>query len=279
MSKGKKILLIICGVIMIIAGAVTVIISISENGKMKKELTRYGYSSSGDMRGSYYSREICVYDDTRALMITTSQEWYGDDEKTEECLIDGKVLDEIAGIFRDNHMNRWKNRNLSRMFVADGATDSYSFSFGDNDYGFSSQAFPPAYALKLKKIDEVIKKYSANSERLPGLVFPEKTDEEKAGRYEPVDGETTLSIYSYKESELSFILLNGSENEAVMKADVHLFNNETNEEIPLTVSKYASDRSVSSGNYEESSVKVNERLAPGTYRLICGEYSAEFEIA
>lgn len=279
MSKGKKIPLIICGIIIMAALAVTIIISISENGKMKKDLIRYGYSSSGDMRGAFYSREICVYDDTRALMIITSQEWYNDDEKTEEYLIDGKVLNEIAEIFRDNHMNRWKNRNLSRIFVADGATDSYSFSFGDDDYGFSSQAFPPTYALKLKKIDDVIKKYSADKEKLPGLVFPEKTDEEKADRYNPVEGEITFNVSGYKESELSYILLNGCETEAVLKSDIHLFNSETSEEISLIISKYASDRSVSAMCYEEGSVKVKERLARGTYRLECGEYSAEFEIA
>lgn len=280
MNKSKKILLAVCGIILVIAGTVMIILSVTENTKMKKDLVRYGYSSGGDMQGSHYSEEIRKYDDTHALMIISSAEWYYDDDKVEEYLIDVNVLKEIGNIFRENHMNRWNGRKLSNVFVADGATYSYSFSFGDNEYGFYSQSFPVTYANKLKKIDEAINKYSADKERLPGLVLPEKTEDEDGYKNgQPVEGELTFEVFGYKDSEILCRLLNGTEEKVVFKADLRLFNADTNEEIAVTNSKYASDYDVNPGESEEKSTTVNSRLAPGRYRLESGELSAEFEIA
>lgn len=56
-------------------------------------------------------------------------------------------------------MNYWNRKRVSKMFIADGESHSYSFEFDKSSIHFSSQYYPDKYRKKIKKLNDVIAKY------------------------------------------------------------------------------------------------------------------------
>lgn len=166
MKKGGIIAVIITAAVVLSAIlTVFVIIPVINNmeaGALKdKSLQRYTYSRSGDMRGSVYEEEITVYNEKKALMTVTSKEWYDADDVVEKYFLDIRVLDDIRDIFAENNMRKWQDKNLSKVFIADGASHHYSFYFDEEDYySFSSQHYETKYRKVLEKIDDAIESYA-----------------------------------------------------------------------------------------------------------------------
>ena len=245
----------------------------------KDRLTEYRYSKSGDMRGSRYSETVKPDGSGRAVLSIASSEWYGEDEKTEEYFVDGKILDDLGDVFRKYKMNWWKSGRIGKMFVADGASMSYSFSFGEKDYDFSSQYYPDRYTEGLDALDEVIARYRKDGERIPGLVISEKEDtEERIPADRPTPGVISFQVFKYCNHVIHCRLLNGTE-ETVGFTDVFtLFNEDTGEEIPVNNSPYAFSMDVYRDGARDFTAELDSFLEPGKYRLEAEGYSAVFEI-
>ena len=124
-----------------------------------KDLKEYCYSSSGDMVGSSYSKKVSVADNNHAIIEISQSEAWNVDPSVTKYLVDVKVLSDIEEVFTRYHMYRWNNKKFSNIFVADGATMHYSFTFEDKYISFSSQVFPVRYRSRLGEIDEIINKY------------------------------------------------------------------------------------------------------------------------
>lgn len=126
----------------------------------KKKLTKYCYSVSGDMLGSFYGEEIKLIDENRAVLKISSKDRHNSELKETEIDIDAAVLDDIANVYRKYHMKRWERRKISRMFIADGASRSYDFYF-DNGKStrFSSQHYPTFYRNRINKLSAIIDQY------------------------------------------------------------------------------------------------------------------------
>lgn len=252
----------------------------AEYRDMKREkLTKFSYSSGGDMNGSHHSRDIVRYGDGRALVTEYDAVWYADDGKTSEYFVDEGVLDELAGVFRKYNMRRWERRKISKMFVCDGASYSYGFTFGKTSSGFSSQYYAGKYRRGTDAIDGVIVKYAREKELLPSLVLPEKDGGDPYQVRIPEAGKVTMEVFRYGGLEIHCRILNGTENAITFSERLRLFNADSGEEIAVTNPKYASKYSVSAGQTAECSAKVSAVLPAGRYRAESGEYSAEFEIA
>lgn len=144
----------------------------------KRPLTRFTYSTAGDMRGSSYSEDITPYDDTRALLTVRSKEYYAADEIVECYLLDAAVLPELERVFRARGMRFWQHRRIGRMFIADGAHKSYCFEFeGGKSVHFSAQYYPGLYGLGTRALWDVMKKYEEGKTELSKEVIPSKERE------------------------------------------------------------------------------------------------------
>lgn len=246
----------------------------------KSPLTEYRYSKSGDMRGSHYSEIIRRYDDTRALYSISSSSWYGGEDTVTEYFLDTGVLSELETIFRKYHMRSWQRRKISRMFIADGASKSYQFTFGADTCGFSSQMYPGAYGCKVQKLCDVIERYAKDCEKLPGLVLPAADEEndppEEKDRPEP--GKLSFSVIRYCGGKLTCRVKNGTAEPVSVAPDFHVTDLANGGEIPVTRSEYEWEWQVKEDQVIERDVTVTSRLAPGTYRLDAGAFRAEFEI-
>ena len=129
----------------------------------------------------------------------------------------------------------------------------------------------------LKEINEIIDRYSENVEKLPGLVAEKETDEEDYnGKYEPTPGIFSFEVYKYCGKNIYFRFLNGTNEDMTYLNDYHIF--EGDNEIKVINSNYQYEQSIVSGSYDEDHVELVELLPAGTYRLVAGEYVAQFEI-
>ncbi len=126
----------------------------------KAALDGYSYTRSGNMVGAYYCEEIRRGGEYAVLSITSAAR-HNEERKVSEYRIGAEVLPEIEAVFRKNHMKRWAHRKFTRIFVADGASKSYRFTFGEKVVSFSSQIYPERYRKPLEEIDEIIRIYSA----------------------------------------------------------------------------------------------------------------------
>ncbi len=130
----------------------------------KEHLNSFSYSRAGDMIGSFYQEEIRLLDDGGALLTVTTMASHNAPAQKAEYRLDGKVLEELEQVFRRYHMNRWTHRNLSRVFVADGASHSYDFTLGETDFHFSSQLYPLSCRNKLQELHDIIDRYKGSAE-------------------------------------------------------------------------------------------------------------------
>lgn len=279
MSKKVKILCAVIAAALLIAGGMFVVMNLFGKfpGIEKEALERYSYSSGGDMLGSSYSETVQEYDDNTALITIMRREWHSDDGSVKEYLVDRKILDELKAVFVKYCMKNWDNKQISNLFVADGASYRYGFDFEINSVSFSSQFYPEKYSSKLRELDEIIKKHLSGAELLPGLVVPEAAENlDYKPPYDTNSGKVTLSVYSYYRDYLCYRLTNGTDNDIQPEGAIRIYRD--GESTPVFEQTIDSSARFSAHSVDEGSVKLEERLSSGKYRLEAFGYTAEFEI-
>ncbi|MDD5923761.1 MAG: hypothetical protein PUC88_03100 [Clostridia bacterium] len=238
-----------------------------------QHLNKYCYSSSGGMSGGYYSKTIKRYDDAHALISIEKVEWHSQDPEVNEYLVDVSIMDELEEIIRKYRMNFWNRKKFSNMFIADGESIGYSFTF-DKDYiDLSSQYYPARYSDKLHKFDEIIEKYLNDAKKLPGLVNTRKDSDIS---YELAEGELELYVYSYSSDYLGIRILNGKDEQIEISHSYKLINTDKNKAIDENDDKYT--MTIYPKSQDEVNFSLKERLEAGNYKLVLGEIEIPFEI-
>lgn len=246
-------------------------------GIEKEELKSYQYRCGGDMLGSSYSKSVQEYDDDSALITIQSSEWYGDDGAVKEYLVDREILNELKAVFVKYHMKNWDNKKFTKMFVADGASHSYSFDFETDSVSFSSQIYPEKYSVKLKILDEIVDKYLRDTESLPGLVTEDAANkDDHMPSYDIDSGEIELSVYSYYQKNLCYRVVNGTDEDKELDSAIRLYR--AGERVPILEECFEYKTTLYAHRPHEDSLTLNERLLPGKYRLEAFDCEAEFEI-
>lgn len=236
-----------------------------------QHLKKYSCSSGGGMTGGYNSETIRRYDDGHALIYTEKAEWHNDDPEVNEYLVDVSIMDELEEVIRKGHMNFWNHKKFTNMFIADGESEGYSFSFDDAYVSFSSQYYPKKYRDRLRKLDGIIKKYLNDAERLPGLVNPRREE----GNHDFPEGELLIYVSAYRNDALEIRIMNGTDDDVELSGTCSLIDVDNNKEI----SKMEMDSiNVSSSCEDSFSVSLKERLASGDYKLVIGETVVSFAI-
>ena len=245
------------------------------SGLKKQQLLTYSCSSGGDMNGGHYSETVKLYDDEHALITVSESSWYFEDPAVAEYFVDKSILDEIKDICLKYGMQRWDGKQISNIFIADGASTSYRFDFEDDDFWFSSQYYPESYSSKLIQIKEVIKKYKATGEKLPGLIVPEMSEEQKHKLKYPDDGNLGVRVCEYSSNYLYYNLTNGTDDEVEFVGSVTL---KKADGTVIYSKEDGVDVSASRHSVADEAFKLTERLDAGTYLLSVGEYECQFEI-
>lgn len=246
-------------------------------GIEKEKLVSYGYSSGGDMLGSSYSETVRELDEDSALVTIVQRKWHGDDGTVKEYLIDKAILNELKAVFVKYRMKKWDNKKFTKMFIADGANYSYGFDFETDYVSFSSQYYPEKYSSKLKELDEILNKYLQNATLLPRLLIQNTvTENDFELPYDLDNGEIVLSVYSYYQKILCFRLANGTNEEIKADSVIRLYRDD--ESVLIHEKSYEHETIFYAHDLNEDSIKLNERLAPGKYRLEAFGYETEFEI-
>ncbi|MCQ2522535.1 MAG: hypothetical protein MJ105_09185 [Lachnospiraceae bacterium] len=124
-----------------------------------QKLNEAEFYSGGGMAGGYYRRTVKRQGDC-AVIYTEKAEMHNEEPVQSEVIVDATILDEIEKVIIKHRMNSWNNKKFTDMFVADGESRGYSFSFEKSTIRFSSQIYPEEYREKLREIEEIIKKYS-----------------------------------------------------------------------------------------------------------------------
>ncbi len=239
----------------------------------KQHLNSYTYSSGGSMTGGFYRESVKRADGGTALVSISEAEWHSQDPTVREYKVDDALLDELEKVIRSEKMNFWNGKKFTNMFVADGASYSYSFSFDKASIGFSSQIYPGSYRTKLAKLAEVIKRYLADATPLPGLVNERQGDENNV---QLPEDKLELYVYSYCGNYLEVRILNGTGESVAIDSNMKLVDAETGRLIAETGGYFP--RMVSAKSRDELSFFVEERLEAGQYTLTLGEREIPFEI-
>lgn len=293
MKKPLKILLIVLAVIaglflILFLGATIENMDLWNRESFKDaKLKKYTYSTGGDMRGSSYSLTVAEYDDSHAIVSTCKKGWHADVPHVEEYLVDKQILSDLEEVIREYNMQKWDGKTFTKMFVADGASKSYSFSFGDTlYYSFSSQIFPAQYSSKLEKLDEVINRYNDRSKKLPALVYPQMSEEE-IGKYKSSlseNGLVNVEIESYIMGRMEFLITNGTTEHVMIPTGYYMiFNQDSEEPLKAIDGGYEGSFDLYPGSCFEMDLGETLRLEPGKYILVIGKdresgISCEFEI-
>lgn len=240
-----------------------------------KQLISYSFFSGGGMTGGGSSTSIALIDGEVILTDSRTGWWYEDAAITEYKL-DQAVLAEIEHVFRKYHMQRWHQKKFSDLFVADGESYSYSFTFDDGtNVFFSSQVYPAFYSRKLSEIREVIETYKASGALEPGLVPRERTPEEAAAIDHPDNGRVEIEVYQYSKDGVYYRILNGTNEDVTISRAVRLVRN--GDGAVLCSESGASPTTVRAAS-AESEYLTTGRLEEGSYTLSVGDHSAGFEI-
>lgn len=126
----------------------------------KQHLLEYHYSVGGGMTGGYYSETVRRQGD-KAVISTVRAEFHNEEPIESKIEVDASILDDIEQIVRKYKMNFWNKRKFTNMFISDGESTSYTFSFDKTRIYFSSQFYPAMYGMKLQEIRDIIKKYQS----------------------------------------------------------------------------------------------------------------------
>lgn len=239
-------------------------------------LVSFRYSSGGDMAGGGNSIALSVINEKVFLTIASTEWWY-EDNTVCEYIVDDSVMEEIAAVYRKYKMYRWDNKKFTNMFINDGASYSYSFSFDDDkSVRFSSQIYPGKYKEKLNELHDIINRYLTDASPEAGLVKTEQTKEMLINKTKPDNGLVGLQVFEYSMLELKYRILNGTSDKVTVKDNIRLINNASDEVIFSSESKY--DNEIYANYAEEGCISLKERLAEGTYTLFVGDCSTVFEI-
>lgn len=279
MKKGVVIVSVASIGVLIIAGGVFVAMSLFGRfaGIEQEKLVSYRYSSGGGMRGGSYSKTVCEFDEDSALVTIKQCKWHGDDGTVKEYLIDKAILNELKAVFIKYRMKKWNNKKFTKMFIADGASYSYSFDFETDFVTFSSQYYPEKYSSKLKELDEILDKYLQNTALLPGLLIKDTLTENDYELPYDLDNEViVLSVYSYYQNLICYRLANGTNEEIKAESVIRLYGDD--ERVPIYEKNYEHEMILHAHRLNEDSIEIDERLAPGKYRLEACGYETEFEI-
>ncbi len=270
---------IICAVMAVITGGVLVCMNLFGKffGIEKERLVSYGYSSSGDMLGSWYSEYVTEYNEDSAIITVIQRKQHNHDDTVKEYLVDKEILNELKAVFVKYRMKGWDGKKFTKEFVYDGASHMYSFGFETNRVSFSSQYYPEKYSIKLKELDEIIAKYMENATLLPGLVLSDVVVEEDGGNpYKPRHGKIILSVFSYRDRELYFRIANGTDENRVIESVICLYRDGESTPIYEETTRYMT--TFYAHSLESQSIELKERLTAGKYRLEAFGFVTEFEI-
>lgn len=278
MIKNAKIVFTVVVSILIIVGMLAVMSLFGKFAGIKEEkLESYAYGSGGGMLGGSYSESVLDYNEDSALITIMQSKWHGDDGTVKEYLVDKEILDELKTVFIKYHMKNWDNKKFTNMFIADGASRSYRFIFEIKSVSFSSQYYPEKYASKLAELDAILDKYLKKATPLPGLLIHDTIMED--GQTLPYDlnnGEIVLSVYSYYQKYLYYRLANGTDEKKKMESVIRLYKDDKSTPIYEKSSEFKTLVYAHCPN--EDFIELEERLAPGKYRLEVFGYTTEFEI-
>lgn len=239
-----------------------------------QKLESFSYYSGGGMNGGGYNETIKKYDDETALYTVSDKDWWYQDPTVSEYFIDAKVLDEIDAVVRKYHMNMWHNKTFTHEIVFDGESESYHFNYDDATVWFSSQIYPLRYYSKLKKIKEVINKYTKDVTKLPGLVLENPIEDFDTPFY--TEGETRFYVYEYYDKTLGIKMLNGTDKDIEIVKDYKLVNADTGKVLYEDNNPYTYTLDETS-NYEDY-IRLSERLEAGNYKLTFSDVEITFEI-
>ena len=278
MIKNAKIVFTVVAAILIIVGTLVIMNLFGKFAGIKEEkLESYAYGSGGGMLGGSYSESVLDYNEDSALITIMQSKWHGDDGTVKEYLVDKEILDELKTVFIKYHMKNWDNKKFTNMFIADGASRSYRFIFEIKSVSFSSQYYPEKYASKLAELDAILDKYLKKATPLPGLLIHDTIMED--GQTLPYDlnnGEIVLSVYSYYQKYLYYRLANGTDEKKKMESVIRLYKDDKSTPIYEKSSEFKTLVYAHCPN--EDFIELEERLAPGKYRLEVFGYTTEFEI-
>lgn len=240
-----------------------------------QKLTGFEYSSGGGMEGGGKTTEISIIQD-EVYLTETSREWWYEDDSVTEYKVDEGILEEIENVFRKNKMNWWNGKKFTNMFIADGASASYDFSFdGGTWVSFSSQYYPANYSKKLDEIHEIIRKYAETAELQPGLKCSPFTVEEHEYRSHPDNGEVEIEVYEYKKTRIYYRILNGTNEEATIPNVVKLVRDDGQ---ILYEKNNNSEKKIFANYSVEDSIKLEGWLEEGIYTLYVGNCSYQIDI-
>lgn len=237
-----------------------------------QHLQSYRYSCGGGMDGGYESQSVKL-DGDRALITVESAQWHSQDPTVTEYLTDPAVLEELEAVVRKHHMNFWHNKTFTNMFVYDGESESYSFSFDENSFFFSSQIYPQRYRSKLAELDRVLEKYIEAGERLPGLLNTDPDAEE----YNPLEeGVLKVYVYTYAGNSLGLRISNGLDTPLEIPESFTILRADTGETIVEQETPYGG--SFPEYANDEMHMKLPQRLGAGQYLLIFGDLEIPFAL-
>ena len=275
--KKKWIAIGVISAAMILLVTVCLLMFGNNSAVRKERLLSFRRGSGGDMQGSSSGTWVRRYDDTRALITVSYAEWHFDDPHVTEYFTDVSVMDEIREVFLKYRMQNWDGKKFTNMFVADGASTSYDFDFETTDVSFSSQIYPEQYAKKLEEINSLVRKRIAEGERLPGLILPELSEKERMSARQPRDGRLSLHVYEYSRDQLNYRFSNGTDVLTEAAADYKL-HRDGSDEVIAEAEAGSYTHTVYAHSTREETIKLEERLDPGTYILEAGGLSCSFEI-
>lgn len=237
-----------------------------------QRLNTYVNSSGGGMTGGYYRETVKRYEDY-ALICVESAKWHSQDPTVKEYLTDVTVLDELETIVRKYKMNFWNRKKFTNVFVHDGESTSYNFSFDDADVSFSSQIYPTQYRKKLSEFDSVVKKYIESGEKLPSLVNLNVDDEEQ---YSISEDELIIYVYSYALNSIGIKIHNDTDEDVELSETYKLINADTGVVLAEEDTPYGGRFNKRSN--DEMDIRLKERLLAGNYKFIFGDWEIPFEI-
>lgn len=245
--------------------------------KPSQPLTNFRYSYGGNMNGNSHSEVVTVINGETILSISHAN-WYYEPQKVSEYIVDS-TLKEIDDICQKYKMKSWENKKFSDIFVSDGESYSYSFSFGeDESFYFSSQIFPSPYREQLKEIHNVIDKGLKAGRPIPGIVLPKLSEEEIFERRNNPKDEVTFEVTGYRLSKITYNINNNTSNEITIPKDytTKLLLGDT--VIHEEKASRSRDYTISQKSNIEKTIKLDKFLELGIYKLEVDSYSTEFEI-
>lgn len=238
-----------------------------------QRLNEYCYNTGGGMMGGYYKKTIKRYDDKNALISIESVAWHNQDAEVKEYFADISIMDELEEVIRDCRMNFWHRKKFTDIFISDGESRGYHFTFDNACIDFSSQFYPDRYREKLNRFNEVIEKYIKDARELPGLVSDKNPDN---GNIMPSDGRVDFYVYLYCNNNLYVRVLNGTAEMVSVSLSYKVINSDTGKLIAEKEDKYSTTAFPRSKC--DLSFSIKQRLDIGRYKLVVNNTEIPFEI-